>query len=368
MKAVIILALVSLFSAQDPPKIKNSLFKCPDKKPKIGEDVCAIDSQQEGDSDHETITYIKKKCGKNEYCLEKDSNRYNKNTPSTRDQYDTIYTCQKKLKLLKIGKKCNYNAECYTGFCNGGKCATSDTCSYKKDPICGPSKYCAEDSNGNYKTCTAYKNENEVCKDEDKCAPGYDCYAESSSASSGTCKKYFSLDLGTKTNDDEFCKSTTAYGGICVEVTKVGTDCSLTYKDKDGGQEKTVSSSTDTDLIKDTDANNKPTKCRYEVIKSKDLLNKFIERYNKIKLNKLTEKKKENCGYGIDALCDEKFAELSAVMDKYDYLLDQGLIKENGDKVKDKKCEYNFWKSVTLSSGYFNVCLGLAFGLLGLLL
>ena len=364
MKALIIVALFALISCDedDPPELsEETTFVCPDKKVKIGEDVCAIASAQSGTTSIPYTFYIKKKCGKNEYCLPKQS-QYNKDIPNSikdviDDPYDYIFTCQKKLKLLKTGKKCNYNAECYTGFCSNGKCSTSDTCNYHKDPICGPSKYCAQ-VDGKYK-CTAFTEENKACTDDDECAPGYNCFGTSSK----TCKKVFSLDLGETTSDDEFCKSLTEYNNKCIEVVKVASDCSLTYKDKDGGDEKTLKASDYPDLVKGTNDDGSK-KCKFEVI-NKDLLNNLLKRFNKIKLNKILEK--ENCGYGVDALCDEKFAELFAVLENYDVLLARGLIKENGEKNKSKKCEYNFWKSVTLSSDYANYCFGLAFALLGLL-
>ena len=101
----------------------------------------------------------------------------------------------------------------------------------------------------------------------------------------------------------------------------------------------------------------------------KELISDVVERYNKINLNKLLEK--ESCDYetqaefGTQLLCDKKYGELKMLYFDYEYLLFHGIIKANGKK--EKKCEYEFWKSVTVSSSYISICLGFAFSLLGLL-
>ena len=343
MKALIIFALIVLISCDDDDNIiEDYTIKCPDdKKIKIGEDVCAI-LQYASKSGDDDVIYVKKKsCGKNKGCALKDYN-YNKDSKLK----DEIYTCQKKLRLLKIGKKCNYNAECYTGFCSGGKCAAYGTEECDDDNNCGPDRYCDDKDTGK---CVAFVNEGDDCS-KTECAPGLEC------DSTSKCKKLFSLDTGAATTKEEFCKTLAAYNGKCIEVVKVADDCSLTYKD--GGSEKT-DTITQNPGLKDGDY------CKY-VYGSQELRDDIIERYNKIKLNKLTEKKKEMCDYSADYLCDKKFAELYFVYSYYDLLLKQQLIKENGEKNKDKKCEYEFWRS-TISSSYVNVCYGFALALLGLL-
>ena len=355
MKALIIFALIVLISCDDDADIvEDYTIKCPDdKKIKIGEDVCAI-LQYASKSGDDDVIYVKKKsCGKNKGCAPKDEN-YNKDSKLK----DQILTCQKKLRLLKIGKKCNYNAECYTGFCSGGKCAAYGTEECDDDNNCGPDRYC-DNENGGTGKCVAFVNEGDDCS-KTKCAPGLEC------DSTSKCKKLFSLDTGAATTKEEFCKTLAAYNGKCIEVVKVADDCSLTYKDKDGGSEITVKVANDKDnLAKYEDDGTTLKECRY-AYRPKDLLDDIIERYNKIKLNKLTEKKKEMCDYSAELLCDKKYAELYYVYYYYDLLLKQQLIKENGEKNKDKKCEYEFWRS-TISSSYVNVCYGFALALLGLL-
>ena len=102
--------------------------------------------------------------------------------------------------------------------------------------------------------------------------------------------------------------------------------------------------------------------CLYSTGK-KELVNELVKRYNEIKLNKPLEK--EACDYE-KYFCDKKYAELKEVYDNYDTLKYIDLIKDNGKKNKNKKCEYEFWKS-TISSSYVNVCFGFIFALLGLL-
>ena len=344
MKALIIFALIILISCDDDPEIGDTNIKCPDdKKIKIGEDVCAISVY--GDTPATSFTYVKKKsCGKNKDCILKDDN-YNVESTNT----DYIYTCQKKLRLLKIDKKCNYNAECYTGFCSGGKCAAYNKDGCRRSRNCGPGKYC--DTSGSTGKCVNLVSEDGSCNDDDECAPGLKC-----DSSTSKCKKQFTLDNGADTSDEDFCKTMFQYKGKCIEIVKVADDCSLTYKDKDGN-EKTVTVAQDSSLDNGND-------CEYEY-RPKELIDDIVERYNKIKLNKLTEKKKENCDYQ-NYLCDKKYAELSFVYEAYDLLLEQSIIKANGEKNKDKKCEYEFVKSL-ISSSYVNVCYGFALALLGLL-
>ena len=342
MKTLLIFALVLLISCyyeEDLPDIESSTIKCPDDKIKIGQDVCAITV----DDSTEAITYVKKKsCGKNKACLYTDT-----------EQSDDIYTCQRKLKLLKIGQKCNYNAECYTEFCNGGKCAVyDDTKECDRNENCGPDKYCEDEK------CVAYVTEGGDCSEGEECAPGYNC---DDSESPETCKKLFTLGIGETSSSEEFCKTLNIYDGKCIEVVKVDKNCSLTYKDKDGGEEKTLKIEDDTNYNLATP----DKKCRY-VYKPKELIDDLIEIYNKIKLNKLLEKKKEDCDYGIHNLCDKKFAELRAVYENYDILLEQDIIKANGEKNKDKSCEYEFFKSM-ISSSYVSICFGFTLVLLGLL-
>ena len=350
MKVLLLFSLAILITCDS---LLESTINCPDdKKIKIGEDVCAISTSDATTS----YVYVKKKsCGKNKKCIYKDPN-YNVNTKG----YDFILTCQKKLKLLKIGKKCNYNAECYTGSCSGGKCAAYGTEECSGDNNCGPDKYCGIE-NGKAK-CLAYITQDGNCKNGEKCAPGLKC---DKSASSPTCKKLYTLEIGDSSSSGELCKSFAAYKGKCIEVTKVADDCSLTYKDKDGNEQNVkleTDGSNKNDLIETDDNYDEVCKYRYA---SKDLRDDVIERYNKIKINKLTEKKKENCDYG-EYLCDKKYAELISVYKDYTLLLEKKLIKDNGEKNKDKKCEYEFWRS-TISSSYVNVYFGFVFALLGLL-
>ena len=352
MKALIIFALIALISCDsDEPEIDYDVsFECPDdKKIKIGEDVCAIASSQSATSPIEAIVYIKKKCGKNKGCFERDD-KYNK----VADDDDIIFTCQKKIKYLKIGKKCNYHAECYTGFCNNGKCAVYDENECDDDENCGPGKYCYNEK------CSDYVKAEGTCDgNELKCAHGYGCYYAKDSTSTGVCKKYFSLEKATYSTNPFFCSSFfVSSNRKYADIVSVDADCSVKYND---GNEDTMKSDTYSNLY--VSVNDKKY-CLYSS-GGREFLGELKKRYNKIKLDKVLEK--EYCDYGADkALCDKKFAELWAVYKNYGNLLYHGLIKENGEKNKDKKCEYEFWKS-TISSSYVNACFGFAFALLGLL-
>ena len=347
MKTLIILALLALisFNSSQPSTsdISTMLFKCPDDKIKIGEDVCAFKSYDSTIT--KNVYYIKKKsCGKNKKC-EFINQKYNKDTSTTLlTQNDYIYTCQKKIKYLKIDKKCNYNAECYSGFCNikNKKCAAygEEKCSNNEN--CGAGKYCSSSK------CYDYKKEGESCK-TNYCAPWLWC---DTSTSDPTCKKFYSLDTGKTCSIDKQCKSYLC-GGTCLEIVSVDSNCQVKYTD--GTNEVTFDGKT-------TSTYDGKEVCAYPS-GYKDLVEDVVERYNKIKFDKVYEK--EYCDYET-FYCDKKYAELYSVLNQYHHLLHQGLIKENGKKNGDNKCEYEFWRS-TISSSYTNVCFGFALALLGLL-
>ena len=370
MKTLIIFALAVLisFSTQDPYIDSYTSFVCPDKKAKIGEDVCAIKSSKDGTKINPNIVYIKKKsCGKNKGCSEYTTEKYNIDTDSSIKYYggdtdDTIYTCQKKIKLLKIGKKCVYNAECFTGYCKSGKCAAyteNENCK-GIDVLCGPGKYCKNagsytDSGDPIYACTAYAKENEDCS-KTSCGPGLGCYSPSATSTTYTCKKFFTIDTGKYTTDRRLCKSYFESNYLCIEIASVADDCKITYNKGEENVEETITYN----LFKSV--NNK-NYC-YQKPEIKQVVSDLAKRYGKIKLNKLLDK--ENCDYS-DYLCDKKYAELMSVYSDYGKLLYYGLIKENGEKNKDKKCEYEFWRTVSISSSYIKVCLGFSFALLCLL-
>ena len=341
-------------------------YECPDdKKIKIGEDVCAILSTIKGTSGNTYKFYIKKKtCGKNKDCSSGGS-KYNTGTDVT----DSIYTCQKKLKFLKIKKKCNYNAECNTGYCNNGKCAAFEKCYNNYDySVCGPDKYCKGYSN--YPTivagtCTAYVKEGVEVGTDEECAPGLGPYYDSDLKKT-ICKKYFSLDRGASATSSEaiFCKSYLSDGTNCIELSKVESPdnyCSITYNNGNKDITSTGSATSGENYLYETVGDDR--QCLFST-GFNDLLDELVKRYNKIKLNKILEK--EDCDYGNNLLCDKKYAELYNVYNYYGYLYSQGLIKENGKKNGDKKCEYEFWRS-TISSSYVSIYFGFVFALLALL-
>ena len=362
MKALIIFALIALISYSYQSIDDSINYSCPnDKKIKIGEDVCAIFTKDITDS--KSIFYIKKKsCGKKKSCNAYGNPTYDEKT----GLFYVILTCQKKLKLLKIDKKCNYNSECNTGYCNNGKCATFENC--YSNSMCGPSKYCKgfNKYTNTAGTCTDYVKENEVV-DTGTCAPGLGKFYDSDSKNY-ICKKYFSLDKKAINayNQDIFCKSYFSYDGKCAELIKVDTPenyCSITYDNGDGEKVITGSASSGEDFLYQMIDGDSTPHCLYSTGK-KELVNELVKRYNKIKLDKILEK--EDCDYGSNNLCDKKYAELNNVYNYYGILKYLNLIKDNGEKNKDKKCEYEFWRS-TISSSYVNVCFGFVFALLGLL-
>ena len=63
MKRLFILALITLISSiiSQSSFFTSYTYKCPDKKVKIGEDVCMIQSSEEGTTTSPYVVYIKKK-------------------------------------------------------------------------------------------------------------------------------------------------------------------------------------------------------------------------------------------------------------------------------------------------------------------
>ena len=377
MKTIIIISLLVLISYSSQQQYYSiiigydTLYKCPDDKIKIGEDVCAIKTSEGCSKDIPYKVYIKKKsCGKNKECGSKFYSIYNLKSGKSCRTTDYIYNCQKKFKLLKIGKKCNYNAECNTGYCNNHKCAAygDDVKCVTDENNCAPGKYCKNDgtrdgSGNTLGICTSYLGEGEVCSSTTaECAPGLYCHKTSSSATSSTCTKYFSVGKGDYAEDDILCKSLFLVDDKCAEIISVDDDtCTMTYNN--GGTDTSVSN-----LL--TTLEDGTNVCNYKA-GVKDLVSDIVKRYDKIKLNKILEK--DNCDYEsiefdsdtFKTLCDKKYAELFSVYKYYGPLLRHGIIKENGKK--NKKCEYEFWRTVSVSSSYVNVYLLFAFTLLGLL-
>ena len=364
MKSLILIALLAFISCDitvTVPPIISTTYKCPDEKLKLKDDLCAIyvDDTDSTSSKSTDVLYIKKKCGKNKHCIEYVSSSY-KYYDSNKYEDIVYYTCIKtKLSLLKVNKKCSLNSECLTGICKGNKCSTLDPC-YSSEH-CGKGKYC--DKSGSTNTCKAYVNEGGTCSRNDFCSNGLYCYYGSSTT--GKCQKYFSLDVGTKNVDhSELCKTGIISNDgnyMCVTFSSYDSDKDkLLCKDGDGKEVECIVSGPSGNTFIDKSSNKVPIYSKGKF----DLLGDIIKRYNKIKLDKLNDKEEGYDYYNYYG--DKKYAELKAVYDNYAYLLNQGLIKENGKKNGDNKCEYEFWKS-TISSSYINVCLGFALALLSLL-
>ena len=397
MKALIILALLALIYGDGGiPGIDEATFVCPDDKIKLKNDVCAyiqykevIKCKYDGSSSgtdedcdnksgysktsSESLTVnIKKKCGKNEKCIEidgridsedkEDPGATNKDFTVTKKE-EAIYKCiNYKVNLLKENKKCSFDGECFTGYCSGGKCKTLDKCT--EDENCGKGKYCYK--GGDTPTCKSRLSGPGTCdaNNSEKCCGEGLSYIYDSTEKKYKCIKYFSLSVGDKCGDNDQCKS-----GICSYV-QSGYQCVSYVKTDSTTCDVTCKNSANTEYTCYSNAyfTNKDNKkvCHYPKEKF-DLLGDLIDRYNKIKLDKLN--KKEDYAYipYRSYFGDKKYAEKKAVYDNYAYLIDQGLIKSNGKRNGDKKCEYEFWKS-TISSSYVHVYLGFALALLGLLL
>ena len=371
MKALILTALLTFISCDITDTvytIYSTTYKCPDEKLKLKDDLCAIYVDDTDSSSSNTkntnVLYIKKKCGKNKHCIEHSYSQYNYYDSNKYEDVE-YYTCVKtKLSKLKVKKKCSLNSECLTGICKGNKCSTQDTC--YRDKHCGKGKYCDGSTSSSAGTCKDKSKEGQTCDSSDHCINGLKCYFKDSTASTGKCTKLFSLEVGTKNvYDSELCKTGIISKDVnlaCVTFSSYDSDNDKVLCKDDGDNQVECQIS---NVYKNyfTDQSNKNV-----AIYSKgkfDLLGDIIERYNKIKLDKLNDKEEAYDYYSYYG--DKKFAELKAVFDDYAYLLNQGLIKENGKKNGDKKCEYEFWKS-TVSSSYINVCLGFALVLLSLLI
>ena len=149
-------------------------------------DTCYLKDVIEG-TDSKTITYYVDACGKGKKCEEKTGS-------------SITSQCSKVKYLLLEGDKCTAPSECYSGKCDGEKCAViSDggKCSDIKE--CAIGSYCA--GSGDDKTCKKYLAKDADCsQDNEGCRPGLTCVNDK-------CIPLFSLANGEKANNDNGCKS-----------------------------------------------------------------------------------------------------------------------------------------------------------------
>ena len=175
------LYLVILFIAINSILAEDTVsYKCASE---LKLDTCYLKDVIEG-TDSKTITYYVDACGKGKRCEQKT------------DSYVTSQ-CAKVKYLLLEGDKCAVSSECYSGKCDGDKCAViSDGGKCSDTYECALGSYCANDD-----TCKKYLAKDADCSQENYgCRPGLECVNDK-------CIPSFSLANGEKANNYDGCKS-----------------------------------------------------------------------------------------------------------------------------------------------------------------
>ena len=94
------------------------------------------------------------KCGKNKVC--------SYGIDDINNEYSGYGLCREKVKLVKIGKKCNLDEDCLTGLCIDNKCSgisenmpcTTKTLTTYPSSFCSTGLSCSPSSSGDYKCIT----------------------------------------------------------------------------------------------------------------------------------------------------------------------------------------------------------------------
>lgn len=194
--AILLLAINSILAAD------TVAYKCASE---LKLDTCYLEDVTKG-TDSKTITYYVDACGKGKRCEQKT------------DSYVTSQ-CAKVKYLLLEGDKCAVPSECYSGKCDGEKCAViSDGGKCSKTKECALGSYCA--GSGDDKTCKKYLAKDADCsQDSNGCRPGLECVNDK-------CIPSFSLANGEKANNYNGCKSKNIFRNNnepqCGEVKSVG--------------------------------------------------------------------------------------------------------------------------------------------------
>ena len=318
----------------------TTIYQCPDDVTYLKRRVCAIKSA--GINSNINYLNIYSNCRSEEFC-----SKYS----------DDLYTCVKKVELLKIGKKCNLNEECRTGLCENNKCkakGTGESCT--ADAECGNGSGCAE--NGSGKHCAELaKNEGDACGPAvgKICGYGLKCH-------DNKCTKFGSLEDGAaadKDTEEILCKSGIVYVNKCDSVV-TATECTsdshtAIINFKNAGQ-KTFN------CIKSNYAEDGTTINYYHDYYSlrTDIFKEYLEEFNKVDLDDLYDNDKYDIETHGEGLGKWKLKKMYLKYKNFGYLKYYNLIDDEGEVNSDNSCVYDYYIKEQLSSFMtINVLFGL---------
>ena len=330
------------------------MAKCPDDKTKTN--ACAFTHDAGTSGSPITEFLIFKKCGKGEKCDYENS--------------DEDYICIDKegLKLRKIGKSCNYDEDCKSGYCNSNKCSgvgKGQVCSSYDSSIpesfsrpCDTGLVCADNSSPGTKNeyrCIEPILTAGTIPEHTRCGNLLEQDADRK------CQKYGSIEDGGKTgnlgDNHLLCKSGISHPktddngetyNICDRIEtdpKCGEDENGNPKVTSAGKWAKggdIPVGLDNDCLSETDYTGKNIYYyQYSKLQSK-LYEEYLEDYEDIDIEKYNTKD----NYKIKWKTEKK-----RLLYKYaPELQAAGLIDSDGKVVKDKKCEYEFIMKNVLSS------------------
>ncbi len=334
---IFLLAIPSIFS--QTPLTYN--VKCPsDKKIKL-KDVCAIyETEEKGD--YNRTYYIKDECGKNERCKTQINTNY--------------YQCQKTIERLSVGEKCSFDFDCVSNRCRDKKCTE-----YPSNSYCKAGRYAYNHE------CYDNLEENGDCTTRGVgCPAGYGCLGKT--GKKFNCTKYHSLGQGQEVGagNEKFCQSGYEKYGYCLKIGQITQECT---KEKRECKFKVEGLSNITEITEncvsyypENDKNKETLVCPYGGVKTA-LFEKFIERFNKLDFKKIN-KNEEGATYN-NYYYDTQLKVLKETHDYFQQLNIRGFVDKDGNVLKDKKCEYN-WYIQWMSSSFIKIT-SFLLGLLALL-
>lgn len=319
---------LSLISCGSPNP--THIIECSKDKPKS--DICALEVKE---NVNDTSKYIiKKVCGRNYRCTQDAINL-------------NMFGCVDKIMPKEIGEKCQYNEECHTKLCKSGKCegleenakcGTKDVVGY-----CGHGLACSKKEN---KCKKLIESEKAGCLEDDlRCQFGYKCNViDSKDPNKNRCVKLGSIKKGDFASNEMVCETGLMYKNICVSVKTDGT-CNADNKcvglELDGAKYDDQAKYCVTGVLGKNDKENK-NYC--PLTKTKEARYKeYMKEFDKVGTEKINKDKKTFYDDGVTrySLGKPELYDLDLLYYNSENFLAQGVINNDGEINKDKKCEMN---------------------------
>lgn len=288
--------------------------------------VCglAVPSSDPTDPNIPSNFFAYKVCNRGQHCIKVAENNQNIG----------FYQCVNDINLRKVGKKCTLDFECYSHWCDDGKCkrvAKGEKCfdsAEKIDRECDFGLEC-DYSDG---VCVDMLKEGDLSINIG--CPGF----LGTDPNTGKCAKFGTVKTGKECYQDESAMCET---GLCLDTDGTGFKCVDSNKQDNAPWEIFVGG--------------KKVRVKPDSKLKKKLFEKFLKDYNKEDFSKFYKKDKEGkVEYGFDKW------QLRLKFLKYDYaeeLKTIGWIDEDGDIEIEKKCEFIFTMKNVLGSKFIGLSL-----------